>query len=161
MVINRVNRTRAAAIVGFGALLAVAVFRQDGSAGQAAVSMSRPGQEDLSFWVNHNGLLQFEVEGEVGFGDMARVLLRRRSNAAVIRDLRDRFTFRVQDPAALQTPDVFQAEFAHGALFWRNAPAQRFVTGAGRTFNIPIIVRNRDTADLHFDALYRNASMES
>ena len=41
---------------------------------QAAVSMSRPGQEDLSFWVNHNGLLQFDVEGEVGFGDMARVL---------------------------------------------------------------------------------------
>src|SRR6185436_10709974 len=111
-----INRARAAGIVCFGALLAVAFFRQDGSAGQAAVSLSRAGQEDLSFWVNHNGLLQFDVEGEVGFGDMARVLLRRRANAEAIRQLRDRFTFRVQDPAALLTPELFRAEFANGVL---------------------------------------------
>ena len=143
-------------------LLAVAALIPNRTAaGQAAVSMSLPGQEELSFWVNHNGLLQFDVEGEVGFGDMARVLLRRRANAESIRQLRDRFTFRVQDPAALATPDVFQAEFANGALTWRKAPESRFVAVAGRTFNIPVIVSNRDTAELHLDALYRNASMES
>lgn len=128
---------------------------------QAAVSMSRPGQEDLSFWVNHNGLLQFDVEGEVGFGDMARVLLRRRANAEAIVKLRDRFTFRVQDPSALDAADAFHAEFFNGALVWRTAPSLRFVAGSGRTFNIPVIVYNRSAGDFQFDAAYRNASMES
>src|SRR5215208_5235067 len=121
------TRNRAAVGVGFAVLLTAAVLFKDRSAGQAAVSLSRTGQEDLSFWVNHNGLLQFDVEGEVGFGDMARVLLRRRSNGDYIRDLRDRFTFRVQDPAALATPDLFRAEFAGGALTWRAAPQNRFI----------------------------------
>ena len=83
--------------------------------------MSRPGQEDLSFWVNHNGLLQFDVEGEVGFGDMARVLLRRRANAATIRDLRDRFTFRVQDPAASADDGPVSCRIRE----WRSHLAQR------------------------------------
>src|SRR6187551_1978957 len=100
MLITRAIRSRAAAIVCFGGLLSTAAFFQEEAAGQAAVSLSRVGQDDLSFWVNHNGLIQFEAEGEVGFGDMARVLLRRRTNGDYIRDLRDRFTFRVQDPAA-------------------------------------------------------------
>jgi hypothetical protein len=76
MTITRVTRTRAAAIAGFRVLLAAAVVFEDGAAGQAAVPLSRMGQEDLSFWINHNGLVQFDVEGEVGFGDMARVVLR-------------------------------------------------------------------------------------
>src|SRR5919112_5980244 len=126
------TRNRAAAGVGFAVLLTAAVLFKDRAAGQAAVSMSRPGQEDLSFWVNHNGLVQFEVEGEVGFGDMARILLRRRSNGDYIRDLRDRFTFRVQDPAAIATPDLFRAEFASGILSWRAAPQARFVAGSSR-----------------------------
>src|SRR6478672_180043 len=119
---------RIALIAAFVALLIVA----DRVTGQSAVSMSLLGQEDLSFWVNHNGLLQFDVEGPVGFGDMARVLLRRRANDEAIMPLRDRFTFRVQDPAALRTPDIFQAEYANGALVWRDLPSQRFVAGAGR-----------------------------
>ena len=41
------------------------------AAGQSAIPISRPGQEDLTFWANHNGLEQIEAEGEVGFGDMA------------------------------------------------------------------------------------------
>src|SRR5207247_1705163 len=131
---NHAGRVRTAAALACSLLLAVAAFTGRSSAWQSAVSMSHPGQEDLSFWLNHNGLLQFDVAGEVGFGDMARILLRRRANATEIRDLRDRFTFRVQDPAALHTPDVYQAEFAHGALSWRSAPAQRFVVGASRTF---------------------------
>ena len=49
--------------------------------GQSAVPYSKPGQEELTFWVNHNGLEQLDVLGEVGFGDMARILMRRRSNA--------------------------------------------------------------------------------
>ena len=138
MIIWRVNRARAVAIVGFAALLLSAVLFKNGAAGQAAVSLSRAGQEDLSFWINHNGLIQFDVEGEVGFGDMARVLLRRRSNGDYIRDLRDRFTFRVQDPAALATPDLFRAEFAGAPSHGAAAPQDRFVVGSSRTFNVPL-----------------------
>jgi hypothetical protein len=93
------TRPRSALVLAFLLLLALAALTtRETSAGQGAVPLSRPGQEDLSFWVNHNGLLQFDVEGEVGFGDVARILLRRRANAEHIRELRDRFTFRVQDP---------------------------------------------------------------
>ncbi len=148
--------------LAFALLLGLAEFTtRQGTAGQAAVALSRPGQEDLSFWVNHNGLLQFEVEGQVGFGDMARVLLRRRANGESIGKLRDRFTFRVQNPAELQTPDIFRAEFANGALSWRNAPQNRFVVASSRTFNIPVIVVNRDTKEVSVEALYRGDSMQS
>lgn len=161
MTITRVIFTRTAALLSFGALLVTAVFFEERVAGQAAVSLSRMGQEDLSFWINHNGLVQFEVEGAVGFGDMARVLLRRRSNGDYIRDLRDRFTFRVQDPAALATPDLFRAEFAGGALTWRAAPQNRFVAGSSRTFNVPVLLVNRDSQDLVVDAIYQGMSMDS
>jgi hypothetical protein len=161
MTIPRATRNRAAAGMTFGVLLAAAVLFKDGAAGQAAVSMSRAGQEDLSFWVNHNGLVQFEVEGEVGFGDMARILLRRRSNGDYIRDLRDRFTFRVQDPAAVTTPDLFRAEYAGGALSWRAAPQTRFVAASSRTFNVPVLLVNRDSRELTIDAVYHGMSMQS
>src|SRR6187399_1153549 len=115
MLRNRAARVRTAAAFLCGLLLAIEALTPGRiDAWQAAVSMSRPGQEDLSFWVNHNGLLQFDVEGEVGFGDMARVLLRRRANAEAIVKLRDRFTFRVQDPSALEAADAFHAEFFNG-----------------------------------------------
>jgi hypothetical protein len=158
---EHVARVRITAALIFSLLLAVLAIRPNPSLGQAAVSMSLPGQEDLSFWVNHNGLLQFDVEGEVGFGDMARVLARRRANAGLMQGLRDRFTFRVQDPLALTAPEVFQAEFKNGTLTWRSSPASHFVAAAGRTFNIPVVVNNRGTADLQLDAVFSNASMES
>lgn len=148
-------------MVAFGAWLGLSVFLQDGAAGQAAVPLSRPGQEDLSFWINHNGLVQFDIEGEVGFGDMARILLRRRSNGDYIRDLRDRFTFRVQDPSALATPDLYRAEFTGGTLTWRAAPQTRFIAGSSRTFNIPLLLVNRDAAEITVDATYQGNSMQS
>src|SRR6266851_4605460 len=80
------------------------------SGGQAAVSLSRPGQDDLTFWANHNGLAELDVQGEVGFGDMARILMRRRSNSDRMRAMRDRFTFRVQEMSKLDTPDLLRAE---------------------------------------------------
>ena len=83
------------------------------SGGQGAVSMSRPGQDDLTFWANHNGLAELDVHGEVGFGDMARILMRRRSNSERMRAMRDRFTFKVQEMAALDTPDLFGDEPAN------------------------------------------------
>ena len=86
--------------------------------------MSRPGQEDLTFWANHNGLEQLEVIGEVGFGDMARVLMRRRANAGAFRKLRDRFTFPVREMKTIQTPDVFRADLNSSGIAWQN----RFVT---------------------------------
>jgi hypothetical protein len=58
--------------------------------------------------VNHNGLEQVEVEGELGFGDFARLLMRRRANAEKIRALRDRFVFTTRDPAKLDTPDLLR-----------------------------------------------------
>src|SRR5262245_62480357 len=91
-----------------GLLVLSFVRTRDMEAGQAAISYSRTGQDDLSFWVNHNGLIQYDVEGEVGFGDIARILLRRRANGEPIRQIRDRFTFKVQDIDALHTPDVFR-----------------------------------------------------
>ncbi|MDQ6740099.1 MAG: CehA/McbA family metallohydrolase, partial [Actinomycetota bacterium] len=159
---HRTTATRGVLAGTFAVLLGLAyVATREPAAGQSAVSLSRPGQEDLSFWVNHNGLLQFEAEGEVGFGDLARVLLRRRSNDGYIRELRDRFTFRVQDTGALQTPDLFRAEFSNGRLAWRTAPQTRFVAGSSRTFNIPVVVVNRDARELTLGALYKGVSMES
>ena len=125
------------------ALLVLAVVRIPPAPGwQGAVPMSRPGQEDLTFWVNHNGLQQLDVEGPVGFGDMARILMRRRSNAEAMRQLRDRFTFRVREMNSIHTDDVFRIEAAESGLVWRNRP-ERFVIAAGNTFNLPLIVENR------------------
>src|SRR3954471_15455862 len=122
-------RIRAALVTGFLLLLgAGSIATRQGAAGQSAVSLSRPGQEDLSFWVNHNGLVQFEAEGEAGFGDLARALLRRRGNAPSIARLRERFRFRVDAPASIDPPDLFRADFAGGTLSWRHAPATRFVS---------------------------------
>src|SRR5262245_16087503 len=99
------------------AALLLAFFRISAlSGGHGAVSMSRPGQEDLTFGANHNGLAELDVEGEVGFGDMARILMRRRSNSDRMRAMRDRFTFRVQEMAALDTPDLFRVELSNDAL---------------------------------------------
>src|SRR5262245_23444966 len=86
--------TALAALIG-------AFFRIPELSGQGAVSMSLPGQEDLTFWVNHNGLSELDAQGEAGFGDMARILMRRRSNSERMRALRDRFTFKVREMAAL------------------------------------------------------------
>jgi hypothetical protein len=153
---------RALAILACCGLLVLALFRtRSVSGGQSAVPLSKPGQEDLSFWVNHNGLIQYDVEGEVGFGDIARVLLRRRSNGEVIRKLRERFTFRIQEIAELRTPDVFRAEFANEELSWLSAPAERMVAGSSRTANIPLIITNKDAAPLSLQAAYQNASMTS
>src|SRR5690348_1148203 len=98
------------------------------SGGQSAVSLSRPGQEDLTFWVNHNGLSELDVQGEVGFGDMARILMRRRSNSERMRALRDRFTFKVREMAALDTPDLFRAEITAGGPAWVSQPKQIVLT---------------------------------
>ncbi|MBM3794624.1 MAG: hypothetical protein FJW31_11250 [Acidobacteria bacterium] len=93
------------------------------AAGQAAVPHSRAGQEDLTFWVNHHGLGEIDVDGPVGFGDMARLLMRRRANAQAIRALRDRFVFRSTDPATLVP------------IAAASAP-ERLVIAQGRVFNL-------------------------
>src|SRR6267142_6360288 len=101
------------------ASLLLAFFRISAlSGGQGAVSLSRPGQDDLTFWANHNGLAELDIQGEVGFGDMARILMRRRSNSDRMRAMRDRFTFRVQEMAAFNTPDLYRVELSDDALVW-------------------------------------------
>jgi hypothetical protein len=124
------------------AMLSLAAFRTESVAGgQSAVSHSLPGQEDLSFWVNHDGLMELDFDGEVGFGDMARLLMRRRGNRETMRDLRDRFTFPSQDIATLQTPDAFRVRYDGGELHWLDSP-EKVVLTAGRVFNLPLILVN-------------------
>lgn len=129
-------------------------------AGQAAISLSRPSQEHLTFWTHHGGLEQIEVEGEVGFGDMARILLRRRTNAPLIRPLRDRFTFRVRDIGSLRTPDVFRVRLTETGLEWEQAPDQ-LIAAAGRTYNLPLIVDNATSVEARVSARWRGPSSES
>lgn len=131
------------------------------SGGQGAKPLSNPGQENLTFWVNHNGLEQIDIEGDVGFGDMARILLRRRANSTDIQKLRDRFTFAVQEMSRLALPEVYVAEFANGSLKWRQEPKDRAVTGAGQTRNIPVLIANRDADPIEVEARFSNASMSS
>jgi TolB protein len=114
--------------------------------GQAAVSLSLAGQEDLSFWVNRNGLSEIDFEGEVGFGDMARLLMRRRANRDYFRSIRDRFTFRVQELAALETPDLFRAAIEGERLVWLSRP-ESVTVAAGRVFNLPLVVVNRSARE--------------
>ncbi len=128
--------------------------------GQSAVSLSRPGQEDLTFWVNHNGLEQFDVEGEVGFGDMARILMRRRANAAAFRALRDRFTFKLREPAALTTDDVFQATIGPSGLGWKHKP-QSYRAAAGRILNVPLVVENPTGRAVAVSARFSAANAQS
>ncbi|HUQ90966.1 MAG TPA: CehA/McbA family metallohydrolase [Bryobacteraceae bacterium] len=110
--------------LSFASLIGLALWKNpEAKALQGAVSHSKPGQEDLTFWINHNGLEQLEVDGEVGFGDMARVLMRRRSNSEAMRGLRDRFVFRqpaVATLAGFTTPS-------------------RYVIAQQRVFNLPSI----------------------
>jgi len=115
---------RAYLAVPFALLAALALWKHPAAqAGQAAISHSKAGQEDLTFWINHNGLEQIDVDGEVGFGDMARVLMRRRANAAGMRALRDRFVFRKPEVATL-------ASFT---------TATHYVIAQNRFFNLPVI----------------------
>lgn len=129
--------------------------------GQGAVSLSRKGQEDLTFWVNHNGLLQYDVEGEVGFGDMARILLRRRLNGEAIRPLRHRFTFRVRDIAALRTGDLIRAQIKGGVLAYTHAPQRTRIAAASRTYNLPVVVLNHDAEPRTVKAAYHATTMQS
>ena len=120
---------RALLFVSASALLLLAIWRiPDARAFQGAVSHSMPGHEDLTFWVNHNGLSSIDVEGEVGFGDMARILMRRRANAAHFRSLRDRFVFKSREFSKIQTPDL---------------AATRFVIAQNRIFNVPVIAGDK------------------
>ena len=105
-------------------LLALATWRMP--AFQGAVSWSLPGHEDLTFWVHHNGLEQIDVDGEVGYGDLARALMRRRSNRDRMHALRDRFVFRDRDFAKLDTPDLLKDD-------------ARYILTENRIFNIPAV----------------------
>ncbi len=95
-------------------------------AGQGAVSLSLPGQEDLTFWINHDGMEQIDAKGETGFGDMARLLMRRRSNASAMRALRDRFVFKVREFDKLPRE----------AMLHDHAT---YVLAANRVFNVPSV----------------------
>jgi hypothetical protein len=152
---------RGALILVAAALLAAAFYRMpNAAAGQAAVSLSREGQEDLTFWANHKGLEQLDALGAVGFGDFARILMRRRGNAEIMRGVRDRFTFRVRKIEALNTPDVFRVDLTDSGPVWRNKP-ERFVIGADKTFNLPLAVNNLTPAAQSVAAVFRGSSAES
>ena len=115
--------------------------------------MSLPGQDDLTFWVHHDGLLDLHLEGEVGFGDLARLLMRRRSNARQIRQIRDRFTFPDQDPKQLQTPDLFRIVVRDSGVVWENRP-ESLIVGQNRIFNLPLLIENRTSARIEIQARF-------
>ncbi|MCS7024883.1 MAG: CehA/McbA family metallohydrolase [Bryobacteraceae bacterium] len=104
-------------------------------AGQSAVAHSLPGQEPLTFWVHRNGLIELDAEGEIGFGDVARILMRRRANATRLRALRDRFVFRRPEVQTLAGLAGLLSEGAH------------YVIAQNRVFNLPEI--RGSTAYLH------------
>src|SRR5262249_38751374 len=106
-----------------------------------------------TFWVNHNGLSELDVEGEVGFGDMARILMRRRVNSDRMRALRDRFTFKVQEMGALKTPDLFRIDLGNDGLAWLNQPKEIIAT-QGRLFNLPVVVRNTGSSAARISLRY-------
>ncbi|MEX2302163.1 MAG: CehA/McbA family metallohydrolase [Bryobacterales bacterium] len=126
-------------------------------AGQAARSQSRPDQDDLTFWAHHEGLIDLHLEGEVGFGDLARLAMRRRSNAALMRQLRDRFTFPDEDIARIQTPDVFRLTLTGSGIVWDHRPEQ-FVIGENRIFNLPVVVANRSGRAVEVEARFAPGS---
>ena len=97
------------------------------------------------------------LEGEAGFGDLARLAMRRRSNAASIRELRDRFTFPDQDVTRIQTPDVFRLTVSDSGITWDHRPEQ-FVIGQNRIFNLPIVVANRSGGAVEMQARFTPAS---
>jgi hypothetical protein len=156
----RTTRVRSFVSLGFLVLLAIALVRVPRLPGQGAVPYSKPGQEELTFWVNHNGLEQLDALGEVGFGDMARILMRRRSNAPLMRELRDRFTFKVHDMRAINTPDLFRVRVDGGTLTWSNAP-RHFVIAASHNFNLPLIVDNSGDAAVKVAAEFQASQMVS
>ncbi len=122
-------------------------------AGQSAVSHSKPGHEELTFWVHRRGLEEIDFEGEAGFGDIARVLLRRRENAAAMAAIRDRFTFRTLDLTQLAVSGAFHLEITDSGLKWRTRP-ERMIATAGRAANVAVIASNRSaqTSDLSLSA---------
>jgi hypothetical protein len=138
-------------LAGVAAVLLVAAFVR----AQSAVSLSKPGHEDLTFWTNHNGLSEIDVEGEVGFGDLARIVMRRRSNAAAMRALRDRFTFKVRDPAAVETPDVFRAALTAQGLEWRRKP-ETMIVAEGRIVNVPVVIERTGAEAVPYMARLRD-----
>ena len=98
--------------------------------------------------------------GEIGFGDMARILMRRRSNAPLMRELRDRFTFKVREMGAIRTPDVFRAVVTQSGLAWTQHPGE-FIIAAGHTFNLPLILDNQTGAALRLRAQYQGTTATS
>jgi hypothetical protein len=145
---------------GFLGLLLLAMAPAPRLPAQAALPYSKPGQEELTFWCNHNGLEQLDVLGEVGFGDMTRILMRRRSNAPLMRELRDRFTFKVHDLRAIRTPDVFHVRVSASGLAWLNTPKQ-FVLAAAHNFNLPLIVENASGSPVRIAAQFHASTMSS
>src|SRR5205823_437057 len=107
-----------------------------------------------------NGLEQLDVLGEVGFGDMARILMRRRSNAGLMRELRDRFTFKVRMMSAIRNPDAFWAVVTEDGLAWARQPAA-FVIAASYTFNLPLLVENQTGAALRVRAEFQGTTAKS
>lgn len=135
-------------------LLVVAFVR-----GQGAIPLSKPGHEDLTFWANHNGLSEIDVEGEVGFGDLARLVMRRRSNAERMRALRDRFTFKVRDAGAVRGPGVYRARSTETGLAWIEKPESLIVAG-GLIVNVPVVIERADGDAVGYMARLRGDQVE-
>lgn len=104
-------------------------------------ALSLPGQSELTFWASHKGLTEIDFEGQVGYGEMARLLARRRSNAPALRPLRDRFFFLNGDLRQLRAGGLLRAVLEEQGIRFTARPGALVLT-AGRTTNLPLIVES-------------------
>ncbi|HEU0123762.1 MAG TPA: CehA/McbA family metallohydrolase [Bryobacteraceae bacterium] len=105
-------------------------------------ALTAPGHGDLSFWARpENGAARL-VEGEAALGDYSRTLALRRSNASLLRKLRDRYFTRVRSFRDFRTPEAWVAQLTAEGLVWRQKPALPVVAMAGATAQVPLLIES-------------------
>ncbi len=105
-------------------------------------ALTQPGQGDLTFWARPEGRDVRRVEGEVALGDYARTLAFRRSNAPVLRKLRDRYFSRVRSFRDYRTADAFVARLTATGLEWVQQPPLPLVSMAGAAKQVPLLIES-------------------
>ena len=161
MTLARATRNRAAVVTGFALLLAAAVVFQDGAAGQArypcrerARRTCRSGQTTTVRF----SLRWKEKSASATWPACCYAAAATASTSGTCATASPS-EFRTLPPWRRRI--CFRAEFAGGNLTWRAAPQTRFVVGSSRTFNLPVLLVNRDSRELVIDAVYHGMSMQS
>lgn len=105
-------------------------------------ALTKPGQGDLTFWARPEGGVVRRAEGEVALGDYARTLAFRRSNAPVLRKLRDRYFARVRSFRDYRTADAFVVRLTATGVEWVQQPPLPLVSMAGMAKQVPLLIES-------------------